>query len=234
MASIGVFTDGSCLNNGTANARAGIGIFFGVNNPRNISRGLGQGETNNTAEVKAVLSAVEELNPELVRGDEVTIYTDSTYAIKVCGNTEGFSERMDKQGWKGRTGAPIPNAQLVRDAWTICKPWQNLHFVHVYGHQEDDSHETFGNNNADALALAGAGGRLRLMRAPVPKDQAFRQPVPNKQEGDVVWLAVGFAQKDQAKALGASWNPDAKMWYVPKYVVGGRRAELLRRWGRKD
>jgi ribonuclease HI len=120
MASIGVFTDGSCLNNGTANARAGIGIFFGVDNPRNISRGLGHGETNNTAEVKAVLSAIEELKPELVRGDEVTIHTDSTYAIKVCGNTEGFAERMAKQGWKGRTGAPIPNAQLVTDAWTIC------------------------------------------------------------------------------------------------------------------
>jgi ribonuclease HI len=242
MASINVFTDGSCINNGMANARGGVGIFFGVDHPRNISRGLGADETNNTAEVRAILAAVEELKAELTRGEEVVIHTDSTYAIKVCGNSENFAERMAKQDWKGRTGDPIPNAQLVKEAWVACKPWPNLRFVHVYGHQDDGSPETFGNNQADALAVAGAGGRLRRMGLPVPKEPAPRRPAraaaapraaASKQEGEVVWLAVGFAQKEQAKALGARWNPDARMWYVPGYVVGGRRAELVRRWGRK-
>lgn len=28
-----VYTDGSCLNNGKPDAKAGIGVWFGVNNP---------------------------------------------------------------------------------------------------------------------------------------------------------------------------------------------------------
>ena len=30
----------------------------------------------------------------------------------------------------------------------------------------------------------------------------------------IVWLKVPFAEKDQAKALGARWNPAQKKWYV--------------------
>lgn len=30
----------------------------------------------------------------------------------------------------------------------------------------------------------------------------------------IVWLNVPFAEKDQAKALGARWNPVKKKWYV--------------------
>ncbi len=33
-----VYTDGACSNNGKENASAGIGIFFGVNDIRNISK----------------------------------------------------------------------------------------------------------------------------------------------------------------------------------------------------
>ncbi len=242
MAGISVFTDGSCINNGAANARAGIGIFFGVDSPRNISRGLDSGETNNTAEVKAILSAVAELRPELERGDAVTIHTDSTYAMKVCGNAENFAERMRKSGWKTKYGSTIPNADLVREAWNICEQYPTLNMVHVAAHEEDDSPETFGNNHADALAVAGAGGRLRRMRMPpVPKERApVRRPDRGgaaMQEGGgaavaKVYLAVGYSQKDHAKSLGARWDPGAKLWYVPPYVVGARRAELVRRWGK--
>lgn len=31
-------------------------------------------------------------------------------------------------------------------------------------------------------------------------------------------LNVPFKEKDEAKALGARWNPDAKHWYVPEGV----------------
>ena len=32
-----VYTDGACINNGKPNARAGIGVYFGENDSRNIS-----------------------------------------------------------------------------------------------------------------------------------------------------------------------------------------------------
>ncbi len=31
-----------------------------------------------------------------------------------------------------------------------------------------------------------------------------------------IWLAVPFAQKDEAKAAGARWDPQARSWYAPR------------------
>lgn len=42
----------------------------------------------------------------------------------------------------------------------------------------------------------------------------------------VVMLEVPIEQKDEAKALGARWNPDARSWYVP----AGRDATPFARW----
>jgi len=30
------------------------------------------------------------------------------------------------------------------------------------------------------------------------------------------FLKVPFSQKDEAKAMGAKWNPDKKRWYINK------------------
>jgi hypothetical protein len=42
---------------------------------------------------------------------------------------------------------------------------------------------------------------------------------------DRVYLDVPFADKDQAKAAGARWDPSAKRWYDPA-AVGQPRPEL--------
>lgn len=39
-------------------------------------------------------------------------------------------------------------------------------------------------------------------------------------------LNVPFASKDQAKALGARWNPEGRCWYVPH----GLDIQLFKRW----
>ena len=54
-----VYTDGACINNGSSNARAGIGIYFSKDNPLNISRELkGEKVTNNIAELTAAIEAI--------------------------------------------------------------------------------------------------------------------------------------------------------------------------------
>ena len=42
-----IYTDGGCINNGKPNAIAGIGIYFGENDPRNVSKRLVGQQTNN-------------------------------------------------------------------------------------------------------------------------------------------------------------------------------------------
>ncbi len=42
----------------------------------------------------------------------------------------------------------------------------------------------------------------------------------------MIVLNVPYAEKDEAKALGARWNPKKKSWYVPD----GQSAEAFARW----
>lgn len=40
-----------------------------------------------------------------------------------------------------------------------------------------------------------------------------------------IWLDVPFAEKDEAKAAGARWDPAARRWYAPRPGVA-----TLERW----
>ena len=42
----------------------------------------------------------------------------------------------------------------------------------------------------------------------------------------VQYLDVPFSEKDQAKALGAWWDPEARKWFIPL----GRATEPFARW----
>ncbi|MGX4642550.1 DUF5710 domain-containing protein [Massilia sp. SYSU DXS3249] len=42
----------------------------------------------------------------------------------------------------------------------------------------------------------------------------------------MIFLKVPYAEKDEAKALGARWNPTRKCWYVPD----GKPSEPFERW----
>jgi hypothetical protein len=44
--------------------------------------------------------------------------------------------------------------------------------------------------------------------------------------GSVLYLKVPFAEKDEAKALGARWDAAKKKWYVP----AGKDPELFSQW----
>ena len=48
-----VYTDGACSNNGSENAKAGFGIFS--DDPRNLSKKVKGKQTNNVAELSAII-----------------------------------------------------------------------------------------------------------------------------------------------------------------------------------
>ena len=50
-----VYTDGACTNNGKETAKAGIGIYFQDNDSRNVSRRITGKQTNNRAELLAII-----------------------------------------------------------------------------------------------------------------------------------------------------------------------------------
>ena len=148
-----VFTDGACINNGKPNAIAGIGVFLADNDPRNVSRRVEGKQTNNVAELSAILEVFTILEEEIERGDIINIYSDSTYSIRCC-TDYGF--KMMKKNWKNRKGF-IPNHELVKQAYEIFNKYNNVNIFHIKAHTGLSDELSVGNENADRLANMAAG-----------------------------------------------------------------------------
>src|SRR5699024_6288459 len=69
-----------------------------------------------------------------------------------------------------------------------------------------------------AGGVGGAGGRKAAAKSSAAGAQR-------------IYLLVPFAEKDEAKALGAYWDPQARLWYIPPGVPTG---PLLQRWPRSS
>ena len=68
---INVYTDGACINNGKKNARAGFGVYFGEDDPRNASESYTGKQTNNVAEMLGVVKALTILKEEIENGENI-------------------------------------------------------------------------------------------------------------------------------------------------------------------
>ncbi|XP_052256695.1 ribonuclease H1-like isoform X2 [Dreissena polymorpha] len=140
-----VYTDGACSNNGKGNPQAGIGVYWGPNHAGNLSERLEGRQTNNRAEIHAVVRAVQYAKTRGIQ--ELTVHTDSQFLINSM--TKWLPSWL-KKDWKTSTGAPVINREdfeaLIHHSKGI-----KIHWNHVRGHQG-----IHGNEEADKLAVAGA------------------------------------------------------------------------------
>ena len=144
-----VYTDGACSNNGKDNAQAGIGIFFGTDDPRNVSKRITGKQTNNMAELSAIIETYAIIEPDLKQGKQIAIVSDSEYAIK-CVTTYG--ETCSKNGWN----KAIPNKETVKLVYELYKD-QPIRFIHVKAHTKETDIHSLGNHQADLLANQAIG-----------------------------------------------------------------------------
>ena len=68
-------------------------------------------------------------------------------------------------------------------------------------------------------------GGISGLRA-APPAAGGKSASPASPKGDVLYLVVPFAEKDEAKRLGARWDAAAKKWYVP----AGKDAAAFKPW----
>ncbi|KAJ1712215.1 ribonuclease H [Aspergillus flavus] len=145
-----IYTDGSSLKNGRALASAGVGVYFGPgDNSRNVSEPLkGSRQTNQRAELTAILRALD-IAP---RHRDVTIFTDSQYAIK-CVTV--WYVKWQRNKWLTSDNKPVENKDLVESIRVKIEERDELKvktlFEWVKGHNSDP-----GNEAADRLAVNGA------------------------------------------------------------------------------
>lgn len=187
-----VYTDGSCVNNGKPNAKAGMGIYFGENDPRNVSRHVEGKQSNNTGELGAIVTLYDIVAKDVANGKKIVIVTDSDYSIR-CLTT--FGAKCDKKQWK----EDIPNKELVQHAYTLYHDQPNIRFFHIRSHTGKQDVHSLGNEKADQLANL-AVGKL---------ENDINQNHPKK-----IYLNVLYEDKEEAKQLGAKWDPTKKKWYT--------------------
>ncbi|KAK7688797.1 hypothetical protein QCA50_008337 [Cerrena zonata] len=160
-----VYSDGACKGNGKANSVAGVGVWWGPGDERNLAERCPGSQTNNRAELivsnalrgnfgvlkhaRKAIARVLETAPKSKQ--PLFIRTDSTYSIK-C-----FKEWLPKwrtNGFKTSTGGDVNNAGIIKyiDALLTerAKLGQKVELDYVKGHA---GHE--GNEGADALANQG-------------------------------------------------------------------------------
>ena len=145
-----ICTDGACTKNGKEGALAGVGVFFGDNDPRNISEALqGDVQTNNRAELTAFIYALQHtlINASL----QVHIQSDSKYCVD---GYKSWIYNWASNKWRTSSGSTVKNKDLWEQVWVLKGKMHDLvvtpHVTWVRGH---DGHA--GNEAADQLAVQG-------------------------------------------------------------------------------
>ncbi|XP_022088475.1 ribonuclease H1-like isoform X2 [Acanthaster planci] len=140
-----VYTDGACESNGRRGARAGVGVYWGDNNPYNTSERLQGRQTNQRAEITAAIRALQTAKARNIK--ELTLYTDSKYTINAMGD---WIHRWKVNGWKTVGNKDVVNKEELETLDSLCQQ-VNVDWKYVPGHTNIK-----GNEAADSLARAGA------------------------------------------------------------------------------
>jgi ribonuclease HI len=104
---IKIFTDGAVPNNqNKGNRKGGVGVFFGINDPRNISFGIKETSiykvTNQICELMACIKAIETIiSTEKIKKRTIVIYTDSMYIVN---SITVWAKVWEKNNWKKADG----------------------------------------------------------------------------------------------------------------------------------
>lgn len=188
-----VYTDGSCCNNGSTFSKpyGGIGIFFGLNDMRNIGEPLPvsntpEQTTNQFAELYAIARALEICSldhPRLAAAAKVAtgcdkmlyvIHTDSLYSVHCIYK---WYEAWDRNGFITKSGTRVKHAHVIQ---CIRKQIEYLEktlgatvrFKHERGHTG-----VFGNEWADKLAEHGSNLALESIN-PTKLDNIDKTKTP--------------------------------------------------------
>ena len=206
---LNIYTDGACSNNGKASAKAGFGVWFGENDERNTSQSYRGRQTNNVAELLAIVTALSIVKEDIEEGRVIHLYTDSVYSKRCCTT---YGEKMCKKGWQQKS-KDIPNREIVESAYNFCRKYPNIKFHHIAAHTGLQDEHSIGNDHADRLANLAIGV----------------ESCPYSKPKGKLYLNIPYSEKDEAKKLGAKWDSKKKKWFIDN--KNKHRIQMMGRWG---
>lgn len=139
MKKVDIYTDGACSGNPGIGGWCAILIYNGIE--KTVS-GFNKQTTNNRMEVFAIIQGLAALKERC----EVTIYSDSAYAVNAIEN--GWLESWKRNGWRTGDNKEVKNIDLWNDL-SLRMSEHNVRFVKVKGHADNEY-----NNLCDKTARA--------------------------------------------------------------------------------
>ena len=166
-----IYTDGSCVHNGSPFARAGVGVYFGRNDPRNVSKSIMETHSS-AAELRAVQCALDyildstpflehtsnapersvetNLPMSIVRPKVFVIVTDCEYVIdyltRIC-------PILETNQWS----KSIRNKELMQAVyWQYRALLPHVRLLKVKAHTGATDRHSTGNREAHLLAITAA------------------------------------------------------------------------------
>lgn len=143
-----VYCDGACRGNGKPGAVAGVGVWWGPGDVRNIAERCPGDQTNNRAELIAIVRILETVPPSKT---PLLIRTDSSYSIKCF---KDYLPNWKTRGFKTSSGGAVKNLGIIMYIDALLQERmaneQKVHFEYVKGHSGD-----VGNEGADHQANVG-------------------------------------------------------------------------------
>tara|TARA_Y100000768_G_scaffold388603_1_gene385528 strand:- start:2537 stop:3070 length:534 start_codon:yes stop_codon:yes gene_type:complete len=140
-----IYTDGACSNNGKSTAKAGIGVYS--KDKLNISERIVGKQTNQRAELYAILKALKTIN--IGSYNRITIYTDSQYSIDCLTK---WVKNWTKNGWKDKKNNDVKNKDIIKPLYSILSGNANIILIHIRAHTGKTDEHSIGNSIADKLA----------------------------------------------------------------------------------
>ena len=128
MKKVDIYTDGACSGNPGIGGWCAILIYNGIE--KTIS-GFNKQTTNNRMEVFAIIQGLAALKERC----EVTIYSDSAYAVNAIEN--GWLESWKRNGWRTGDNKEVKNIDLWKDL-SLRMSDHNVRFVKVKGHADNE------------------------------------------------------------------------------------------------
>lgn len=189
-----IYTDGACQPNP---GPCGCGVVL-LDKDENIvgliSEYLGVG-TNNVGELTGILRAL--MRAKEMGITDVKLYTDSEVCLKL----------LRKKKTK------VPRLQPILEACVAVMEGMNMDAEWVKGHDGAKWNELADRLANASLAFLDVDKTLREVAADVPTQKQFAVE-KEKEDVGVLHLKCPFAEKDEAKQMGARWDASAKKWTV--------------------
>lgn len=145
-----IFIDGACQNNGKSDAHAGIGVYWGeLHSDWNVSDRLdGPRQTNNCAEIRAAICAIEQAKEYGFKG--AILMTDSKFMIDCVEKYMPGGKGWIANDWRKPDGAAVVNKDELEELDQVMQGYL-VKMIHV---GRDSG--IYGNVAADNLAKSGS------------------------------------------------------------------------------